>query len=93
MEGLSFTPLQDLHVPHIGTVQQNQIYGFVDSTHISEERSTSRYGLCVFMSGMLILAISNKLCYVTLSSTESEYVGMSEALKRIMYLSEFLEEL
>jgi len=93
VEGLTFTPLQDLNVPHIGTVANNQIYGFVDSTHISEERSISRYGLCVFMSGMLILAISNKLCYVTLSSTESEYVGMSEALKRIMYLIEFLEEL
>ena len=45
------------------------------------------------MSSMLILAISNKLCYVTLSSTESEYVGMSEAFKRIMFLIEFLEKL
>jgi hypothetical protein len=93
VEGLNFTPLSSLHVPHIGTVTRNQIYGFVDSTHISEERSVSRYGLCVFMCGMLLMSVSKKLCYVTLSSTESEYVGMSEAFKRIMFLIEFLEEL
>jgi hypothetical protein len=93
VEGLVFTPLKNTHVPHIGTVLNNQLYGFVDSTHISEERSVSRYGLCIFMSGMLLVAISKKLTYVTLSSTESEYVGMSEALKYIMFLIELFEEL
>ena len=39
------------------------------------------------------MSVSKKLTYVTLSSTQSEYVGMSEAFKHIMFLIEFLEEL
>ena len=45
------------------------------------------------MNGVLLLCISKKLLYVTLSATESEYVGLSEAIKPILFFKEFLEEL
>ena len=93
VEALLYHPLKDLSVPFIGLVKPNQIYGYVDSTHISEERSISRFGLCIFMNGMLLLCISKKLLYVTLSATESEYVGLSEAIKHVLFFKEFLEEL
>jgi hypothetical protein len=92
LEGLIFR-LHSLNVPHIGTVGASQLYGYVDSTHISEERSVSRYGVCLFIHGMLILALSKKLTYVTLSATESEYVGLSEGMKLALFIHDLLNEL
>ena len=42
---LTFSPLTTLDVPYLGRVEENQLYGFVDSTHISEERSVIMHTL------------------------------------------------
>ena len=47
VEALLYHPLKNLSVPFIRLVKPNQIYGFVDSTHISEERSISRFVLFI----------------------------------------------
>ena len=93
VEGLFFKPLPDRKIPFIGKLNVNQLHGYVDSTHISEDRSISRYGGCIFMKGMLISSVSKKLTYVTLSATESEYVGISEGIKLVMYLTDLMYEL
>jgi hypothetical protein len=46
-ESLTFTPLEKFEVPYIVFVESNQLYGFVDSTHTSEDRSSRSMLVCL----------------------------------------------
>ena len=70
------------------------ISGYSDSDHagdLSDRKSTSGY---IFMlSGCAISWKSSKQKSVAISSTEAEYVGLSEATKEAIWLKELINEL
>ena len=54
-------------------VGQNQVYGYIDATYLSEERAECRFGAVFYINAMLVCVISKKLPDAVLSSTEAEY--------------------
>ena len=57
-------------------VGKNQVYGYVDATFLSEERTECRYGALFFINAILICVISKKLPDPVLSSTQAEYYAL-----------------
>ena len=54
-------------------------------------RSTSGYA--IFLGNGIISWLSRRQCKITLSSTEAEYVGMTEVAKQISWIRNLLSEL
>ena len=78
---------------HIGPPDTNIVYGFSDAAfaNTDDRKSTSGY---VFMSnGGAITWRSKKQTTIALSSTEAEYVALSEAAREAMWLYQLYGEL
>lgn len=68
-------------------------YTYVDSDHVGCQdtyRSTSGY--VFFMAGAPVSWCSKRQATVALSTTESEYIGLSRATQQAIWLSSFLAE-
>lgn len=66
--------------------ENSDIEGFVDADWANNFDRKSFTGYCFMLSGSLISWCSRKQKNVTLSSTESEYVAISECCKELFYL-------
>lgn len=70
------------------------LQGFVDADWASDNLDRKSYtGFCFVMSGTAISWQSRKQRVTALSSTEAEYVALSEACREAVYLRELLYEL
>ena len=70
------------------------LYAFCDSDWAGDKLDRRSYsGHAIFMSGNLIAWGSQKQSSVALSSTEAEYISLSEIGKSIMHLLEMTEEI
>lgn len=70
------------------------LHGFVDADWASCALDRRSYtGFCFMMSGCVISYESRKQRTVALSSTEAEYMALSEACKEAIYLQNVLEDL
>ena len=74
-------------------VAKNQLYGFIDATYLSEEKSRSRYGYVFFVNGMPICWKSAKLPRLVLSIAEAEYSGLSWGARDGIYCRTLLTAL
>ena len=72
-------------------VKRNNVYGYIDATYLSEERSLCRYGVVYFVNTCTVFELSRRLPDIALSSTESEYVGMSLGVREGYYIRMVLE--
>ena len=68
------------------------IYGFVDSDWASDEDRKSYTGYVFKFGGSAVSWESRKQSLVALSSTEAEYIGLTEAAKEATFLRNFLGE-
>ena len=66
-------------------------YGYIDATYLSEERSLCRYGVVYFVNMCTVFELSRRLPDIALSSTESEYVGLSLGVREGYYIRMVLE--
>lgn len=67
-----------------------QLRAYVDSSFGVYEDEKSVAGIVIMLGGATIYVKSSKQKIVTRSSTESELVGMSDALSQILWSREFL---
>ena len=58
---------------------------------LETHRSTSGYEM--FLGNGIVSWLSRRQCNITLSSTEAEYVGMTEASKQISWIRNLLSEM
>ena len=58
-------------------VGKNQVYGYVDSSYMSEEQTLCRFGVNFYVNGMSVYEMSRRLPGHYLSSTEAEYYACS----------------
>ena len=58
---------------------------------LETHRSTSGYAM--FLGNGIVSWLSRQQCNITLSSTEAEYVGMTEASKQISWIQNLLSEM
>ena len=72
-------------------VKKNNVYGYIDATYLSEERSLCRYGVVYFVNMCTVFELSRRLPDIALSSTESEYVGLSLGVREGYYIRMVLE--
>lgn len=71
-----------------------ELTGFVDADWASDSLDRKSYtGFCFVMSGSVISWQSKKQKTVSLSSTEAEYVALSEASREAVYLRNLMYEL
>lgn len=71
-----------------------ELTGFVDADWASDSLDRKSYtGFCFVMSGSVISWQSKKQKTVSLSSTEAEYVALSEASREAVYLGNLMYEL
>lgn len=71
-----------------------ELTGFVDADWASDSLDRKSYtGFCFVMSGSVISWQSKKQKTVSLSSTEAEYVALSEASREAVYLRNLIYEL
>ena len=68
------------------SIGKNQVYGYIDSTYLSEEKSQCRYGVDFFVNGMSVFELSRRLPDIVLSSTEAEFVALSIGLCEGKYI-------
>ena len=90
-KGLKMEPI--IEEDETGRVK-HKIKGICDATWSSDKddgRSVS--GFIIYYMGVPISWRSRTQKHVVLSSTEAEYVGISEVVKEIMFVKQFLEEL
>lgn len=74
--------------------QGESLKGFVDADWASDSLDRKSYtGFCFVMSGSAVSWQSRKQRVIALSSTEAEYVALSEACREAVYLRELLYEL
>lgn len=74
--------------------QGESLQGFVDADWASDSLDRKSYtGFCFVMSGSAVSWQSRKQRVTALSSTEAEYVALSEACREAVYLRELLCEL
>ena len=69
------------------------LHGFTDADWGSQLHRHSISGFCFFAGGGAISWSSKKQPIVTLSSTESEYVGLTAASKEVIYLRNLAREI
>jgi hypothetical protein len=58
-------------------VGKNQVYGYIDSSYMSEEQTLCRFGVNYYINGMSVFEMSRRLPDHYLSSTEAEYYACS----------------
>ena len=58
-------------------VEKNQVYGYIDSSYMSEEQTLCRFGVNYYINGMSVYEMSRRLPDHYLSSTEAEYYACS----------------
>ena len=58
---------------------------------LETHQSTLDYAM--FLGNEIVLWLSRRQCNITLSSTEAEYVGMTEASKQISWIWNLLSEM
>ena len=58
-------------------VSKNQVYGYIDSSYMSEEQTLCRFGVNYYINGMSVYEMSRRLPDRYLSSTEAEYYACS----------------
>ena len=58
-------------------VEKNQVYGYIDSSYMSEEQPLCRFGVSYYINGMSAYEMSRRLPDHYLSSTEAEYYACS----------------
>lgn len=76
------------------TKDDSKLKGFVDSDWASDTLDRKSYsGFCFTMSGSAISWQSRKQKTVSLSSTEAEYIALSEAAREAVYLRNLLHEI
>jgi hypothetical protein len=72
----------------------SKLTAFVDAdwgSNVLDRRSYT--GFCFYMSGCVVSWCSKKQSSISLSSTESEYIGISECVKEAMYLRTLQHEI
>lgn len=70
------------------------LFGFTDADWGNCPNDRKSYtGYCFILSGSAITWESRKQCTVALSSTEAEYMALSDATKECIYLSKLFSEL
>ncbi|KAF8831255.1 hypothetical protein HHX47_DHR1000495 [Lentinula edodes] len=68
-------------------------YAYVDSDHAGcKDTSRSTSGYVFFMAGVPVSWSSKRQATVALSTTESEYIGLSRAAQQAVWLDSFLSE-
>lgn len=76
------------------TKEYSNLIGFVDADWASDSLDRKSYtGYCFTMCGSVISWQSKKQKTVSLSSTEAEYVALSEATREAVYLRNLMSEL
>lgn len=76
------------------STEGESLQGFVDADWASDSLDRKSYtGFCFVMSGSVVSWQSRKQRVTALSSTEAEYVALSEACREAIYLRELLYEL
>lgn len=72
----------------------NDLKGFVDSDWASDALDRKSYtGFCFMLSGSAVSWQSRKQKTVSLSSTEAEYIALSEASREAVYLRNLMHEI
>jgi hypothetical protein len=66
---------------------------FADASFGDGEDRKSRSGHCVIVNGAAVTWYSKKQTVIALSSTESEYYSLAEAVKECLWIRQFLTEL
>ena len=72
-------------------VARNQVYGYIDATFLSEERSLCRYGVSLFVNLCCVYELSRRMLDIALSSTESEYCATAMGTCDAYYVRMVLE--
>jgi hypothetical protein len=78
---------------HVGPMDSNLVYGFADASYASMEDRKSVSGYVFISNGGAITWGSKKQTTIALSSTEAEYVALSEAAREAMWLRHLYGEL
>ena len=73
--------------------QDNSFYGFADAAFANHDDHKSTSGYVFLAAGGAITWKSKKQTSIALSSTEAEYVALSEAAREACWLRNFYEEL
>ena len=83
-----------LGIKFSGDADNSDLHCFVDSDFAGDiETRRSTYGYIVFLAGGPVSWRSKRQECVTLSSTEAEYIGISEAGKQVKFLRLLLREM
>ena len=78
IEGRHFTMQHNQKPPGFNCqVGKNQVYGYIDSSWLSEETTLCRFGVNYYVNGMSVYELSRRLPDQYLSSTEAEYYACS----------------
>jgi hypothetical protein len=78
---------------HIGPTDSNNFYGFADASYASADDRKSISGYVFLSNSGAITWGSKKQTTIALSSTEAEYVALSEAAREAMWLRQLYGEL
>ena len=70
-----------------------ELSGFADASYAEEKGYKSRSGYSVFIGDCVVSWFSKKQTIVALSSTEAEYVALSELAKEILWMRELCTEI
>lgn len=75
-------------------LERKYVYGFSDSTWAEDTNDRkSRSGFCFIFAGGPISRESKKQSLIVLSSAETEYIAVNEAVKESFSIQHILEEL
>ena len=78
VEGRFYEMKQDHTPPGFNCrVGKNQVYGYIDSSYMSEEQTLCRFGVNYYINGMSVYEMSRRLPDHYLSSCEAEYYACS----------------
>ena len=78
---------------HVGPLDSNLVYGFSDAAFANADDNRSISGYVFLSNGGAITWGSRKQTSIALSSTEAEYVALSEASREAMWLRHLYGEL
>ena len=81
-------PSSDMMDEYLQTLE-----GFGDASHANEQGRKSRSGYCFILAGAAVSWYCKKQNVVALSSTEAEFIALSEAIKDALWYRHFFEEL
>jgi len=85
---------QDLCISYSGHGDQNSLCAYSDTDWTGDvETSRSTTGYAIFLGNSIVSWLSRRQQWVTLSSTEAEYCGMTEVAKQLHWIRNIYEEL